>query len=169
MTDTDHSGPSQHYVFAHRAIPSVAFADPKNLLAILHGEDADQFLRDLWDRAGRGLDESCLRAPDGLEVQVGWASDDLLLTTIVLPTPQRSPEAWFVALATRVPDGGSTVDDIGEVRVMTLEESHDFVADARCTMMCEWLPNGDHRNHGAGPEVAAAAFAEAVSNILTPS
>lgn len=162
----DPTGSSQHYVFAHRELPGLAFADPTRMLGILQGPDGLRFCSRAWERAGEQVHPQLRSSGEGLFVRCGKVAPDVLLATIALPPPRESPEAWFVGLVAQLPPDATTLDAVKQVRVITLEESHDYQRDVRCTMLCEWTADGTHHNHGDGPEAEEGAFVGAVLRLL---
>ena len=150
-------GPSQHYVFAHRAIPGAVFHDPKRFFSICNGPDGARFVRDLWTEAGKGLLPGAQRDSEGLAHTVTMAGDTEAVVVVHLPAPGQMTEAYFVAVigALTASTGGEplTLDAVQSARVFTLEQSHDPSTGAPLTMLGEWTEEGTHMNYG---DVAAS-------------
>lgn len=154
---------TQHYVFAHRALPSVTFQDPTRMLAVLCGPDATRLLHDLWEQAGSHCSPEGKRTPEGLSVEAGRAGSDSIVAVIRLPSPGDIGEAHFVALVAKLasPDAPS-LDKLAYTRCFTLERGVDFRTDQPCTFLCEWAEDGKHVNHGVGPAISEDAFVQAI-------
>lgn len=163
------AGPSQHYVFVHRALPSVLFHDPSWLLAVLNGPDAQRLLGDLWSRAGERSPLEGRREPDGLGVET-FLGGAHLFALITLPPPHAVAEAHLVAAVAGFVDADEpSLDALAWARLFTLEYGVDLTTEVPCTFLCEWTPDGRHHNLGAGPPTDAAAFVQAVQAQLQAS
>lgn len=160
------AGPSQHYVFVHRALPSVLFRDPSWLFAVLNGPDAQRLLGDLWTRAGERSPPSERREADGLGVET-FLDDSHLFALITLPPPLEVAEAHLAAaVAGFVAPDRPSLDALAWARFFTLEHGLDFRTEEPCTFLCEWTPDGRHHNLGGGPPAEAGAFVQAVQALL---
>lgn len=156
------SGPSQHYTFAHRALPSVFFRDPSWCFAVLNGPDAQRFVADLWGRVGERTEPEGQRAADGLAATTfldGPEAAPIMFALVTLPTPTEPAEAHFVALAAGFADPSApAIDKLAWARYFTLEHGIDLQSEQPCTFLCEWTREGTHRNLGGGPPAEAGAF-----------
>jgi hypothetical protein len=158
---------TQHYVFAHRAIPAVTFRDPKNTLGILCGPDAARFVEDLWNQAAHYCSPEGTRPSKGLSVEAGRAGEDGLVVMIRMPPPSEISEAHFVALVAKLATPESpSIARLASVRCFTLELGVDFRTEKPMTFLCEWAEDGKHYNHGQGPAASEDAFVEAIFNHL---
>lgn len=156
------AGPNQHYVFVHRALPSVLFRDPGWLFAVLNGPDAGRFLGDLWTRAGERSAPESRRAPDGLGAET-FIDGGHLYALITLPPPHEPAEAHLAAaVAGFVDPGRPSLESLAWSRFFTLEYGVDYMTEEPCTFLCEWTLDGKHRNLGEGPPTDAGAFVQAV-------
>jgi hypothetical protein len=133
-----------HYIFAHKAIPSLFFHEPEKFLSIM-SVHADAFLRDFWNKVGESVDKTELVAADGLACEVRKIVNGDVGALITLPPPERITEAYFVAPVYR-PQAGSKN---GRTRFITLEYSPDRES---LSVLCEWTAEGSHLNSGDGPE-----------------
>lgn len=165
----------QHYIFAHKVLPQVAFDFGAEAVRMLSEENrAAQFLERLWSDCGEGLEGRDLVSLDGasvgLSVETRRAKGNELISIISLPAPEVTPEAYFVALVCDdVPepdpdDDGPGVMELWKllvrstpVRVFTLELSQDL-SGRRHTVFCEWASDGRHLNMGDGPRPDKNAF-----------
>lgn len=156
------TGPTQRYVFVHRALPSVLFRDPSWLFAVLNGPDAGRFLGDLWTRAGERSGPDERSASDGLGAET-FIDGAHLYALISLPPPRVQSEAHLAAaVAGFVDPSKPSLDSLAWSRFFTLEHGLDYRTQGPCTFLCEWTSAGLHRNHGAGPPADAGAFVRAV-------
>lgn len=156
------TGPTQHYVFVHRALPSVLFRDPSWLFAVLNGPDVGRFLGDLWTRAGERSGADGRSASDGLGAET-FIDGAHLYALISLPPPRAQSEAHLAAaVAGFVDPSKPSLDSLAWSRFFTLEHGLDYRTQEPCTFLCEWTNEGLHRNLGVGPRVDAGAFVRAV-------
>lgn len=156
------AGPSQHYVFVHRALPSVLFRDPSWLFAVLNGPDAQRLLGDLWSRAGERIPPDGRREADGLGAET-FIDGPHLYALITLPPPLEVAEAHLAAaVAGFVDPAAPSLDALAWSRFFILEHGLDFRTEEPCTFLCEWTQQGQHRNLGGGPPADAGAFVRAV-------
>lgn len=158
---------SQAYVFAHQALPALAFSEPGKLLAVLSGPDGPEFLQNLWGTAGQQCDPPQQRSPEGLAHSVDAAGTTGVVAAVHLPEPQSVGEAHFVAIFGRF----ATPEEpdlfaLNWVRVFTLEYGLHPIGENRCTMLCEWTEKGTHKNYGEGPPPDEEAFVQAALDVL---
>lgn len=141
--------PSQHYVFAHRALPSVVFNEKEWAVSVLNGSDADRFVHDLWKQVGDALPAEARSDPEGLSVRTEGTGNGLLVF-VEMPEPRESAEAHEIVIAAKCANPSlPTLDDLQYVRYFTVERGHDGMTDTPSRYLCEWAENGVHRNHGA--------------------
>ena len=159
---------SQAYLFAHRALPVLAFADPGKVFSILSSGDGERFLHDAWENIGRHCDSDAQQRPaEGLAYSVSPTGKTGLVAAVKLPEPEQAGEAYFVAIFGRF----ATPDEpdpkaLEWVRMFTLELAEHPVTGVPCTMLCEWTSEGKHVNYGEGPGAEESEFIEAVLNLL---
>ncbi len=91
--------PSQHYLYAYKAIPTLFFTQGAEFMFYLD-RDGKKFLKFWWDHEAEKLDESQLRSSDGLSFEI-HDYKDRKLALIILPPPKAEPEAYFLALLGR--------------------------------------------------------------------
>lgn len=165
------SGPSQHYTFVHRALPSVFFNDPSWCFAVLNGPDAQRFVADLWRRVGERTEPSGHRPAEGLKAETfleGPEAAPIVFALVTLPAPAEAAEAHFAALVAGFADPSApTIDKLAWSRYFTLEYGVDFQTEQPCTFLCEWTREGMHRNLGGGPPAQAGAFVGALLGVVT--
>lgn len=156
------TGPSQHYTFCHRALPSIFFHDPGWFFGVLGGDDRQRFLTDVWAQAGERSAPETRREPEGLR-GAAIRRGPYLFALIYLPAPAEAAECHFVCMiAGFASPEAPSVDALAWARVFTLELGDDFTTGEACTFFCEWTRDGKHRNLGEGPEPTATAFVTAV-------
>jgi hypothetical protein len=143
----------QHYMFAHKLLPSILSNEPANFIGTLE-KGGNDFLYYLWDRLGSYLKESDLVAREGLDCQINQLDDDTTIALVTLPPPQKLTEAYFVAAVYRPP----------MTRFITLEYA-DQTPERIRTFLCEWKGNY-HSNLGNGPEPTLGAFFETVVKLI---
>lgn len=164
------AGPSQHYTFVHRALPSVFFRDPSWCFAVLNGPDAQRFVADLWGRVGERTEPAGQRQAEGLAVTTfleGPEAAPIMFALVTLPSPQAPAEAFHAALVAGFADPTApAIDALSWSRYFTLEHGIDLRTDDPCTFLCEWTREGLHRNLGGGPPAEAGAFVGALLAML---
>ena len=148
------SGPSQHYMFCHDALPSVFFADPGRFFRVLGGPDRQLFLTDLWEEAGKRGAPETRRDPAGLR-GAAIRRGPHLFALIYLPEPAEATECYFVCMIAGVSSDGAA---LAWGRVFTLELGEDVLTGEACTFLGEWTPEAEHHNLGDGPKPDANAF-----------
>lgn len=165
----------QHYNFAHKMLPQVAFDFGAACVLLLSDEErASEFLGRLWRNCGEGLGGRDLVSLDGASVGLGVetrrAKGNEIISIVSLPAPEVAPEAYFVALVCDdVPEPDPEDDSVDTVelwkllvrstpvRVFTLELSQDL-SGREHTVFCEWASDGRHLNMGDGPRPDKNAF-----------
>jgi hypothetical protein len=160
------SGPSQHYTFCHRALPSIFFRDPGWLFAVINGADCQRFLDDVWTRAGEHSPAEGRRGGEGLRGEA-FVDGPYLFALIHLPAPAEPAEGHFAAAVAGFADPDNpSIDALAWARFFTLERGVDYRTEEACTFLCEWTREGLHRNLGGGPEAQPGAFVAAVLQCL---
>lgn len=161
----------QHYIFAHKMLPHIAFEwGATSVLMLSDPDKASGFVENLWRDCGEGLEGRDLVAPDGLCVETRRAKGQKLICLVTLPSPVVAPEAYFVVLVCDDLPEPDADDDAPEtlelwrlllrstsVRVFTLELSQDLNGREH-TVFCEWASDGRHLNMGDGPRPDKNAF-----------
>jgi len=153
----------QHYVFAHRVLPSLFFANPEKFISTLN-ERGDSFLRLVWLRVGESVDN--VIAPDNLSHQIRNLDTDTTTVLITLPLPKCMTEAYLVALVHRSEKKDSSSSQEPLTRYIALEYGIELDGSPR-TVLCEWTAEGIHRNMGNGPEPTLEAFFTAVRDLVS--
>ena len=84
-----------------------------------------------------------------------------------MPIPEQSPEAYFVCvvLLAPAPQVESWPVDV-EARVFTLEAEQTQRPGATTGILCEWTPDGSHRNFGFAITADREALLQAITAIL---
>jgi hypothetical protein len=164
----------QHYNFAHKMLPQIAFDfGAASVLLLLDPDKASGFLERVWRDCGQGLEGRDLVSPDGLSAGLSVETrraKDQVISVVTLPAPQTTPEAFFVALMCDAVPEPHPDDDSSDavalwkllvrstpVRVFTLELSQDL-SGREHTVFCEWTSDGRHLNRGDGPRPDRNAF-----------
>ncbi|HEY1016394.1 MAG TPA: hypothetical protein VGE07_27035 [Herpetosiphonaceae bacterium] len=157
----------QHYLFAHRALPSVTFGQPARMLEVLLGDEAQQMLLNLWEQAGQQAPPSGQVAPRGLGHSLHQLDPLRLLVLVQLPPPQADTEAYFVGLLfeTAQPSWAGPSSPKA-ARCFTLERGSDPFTQQERTVFCEWTSDSSHLNMGDGPPPAAEEFIQAIRSRL---
>lgn len=164
---TDSQPRMQHYLFAHRALPSVTFGQPARMLEVLLGDEAQQMLLNLWEQAGLQAPPSGLVQPRGLSHTLHQLDPLRLLALVQLPPPQADTEAYFVGLLfeTTQPNWAGPPSP-KSARCFTLERGSDLFTQELRTVFCEWTGDGSHLNMGDGPPPSAEDFILAIRSRL---
>lgn len=157
-----------HYMFAHRILPEVAFADPKHVLELMKSDKAELFLRDLWSEVG----SACPRVLSGEGLRVSLEPVEGFEQPVVLvhlPQPEIPPEAHFLAMVPSFDRKFFGLVKRKTVRCFTLERSVRLAGGTR-TVVCEWSLDDtsalQHGNYGEGPSPTPSAFVEHLGAIL---
>ncbi|RYG73060.1 hypothetical protein EON80_03610 [bacterium] len=170
----------QHYIFAHRFLPALAFQMGATIIMILGREDQDDsesLLHEVWKDIAlqqeipvdEQIDSSALKASCG---RIG----DKAVAIIQLPPPEAVTEAHFVAIVSDLPaePAGDASEDIkvleqqlraAPTRYFTLENGYPLDGTPRTTF-CEWTKDS-HLNMGTGPEPNLEAFRAFLKEKLT--
>lgn len=85
----------QHYLFAHRLLPEIAFKDPKTFYAVLGSHSANRYLQTLWRKAADVLQQASLEE-EGLFGQMLGKR----MAVIEFPRPLEISESYFAIMAT---------------------------------------------------------------------
>lgn len=128
-----------HYLFAHQYLPHLLWREG-SLLDALEGPSAAEYLRQAWnDTLARARNQTYERVePQGLSHELVSIGDAQSVHVIRLPEPEKSLEAYFVAV-TRTPTP----------RYFTLERgSH---RGATVSVFCERTSDGKHHAYGPTP------------------
>ena len=158
--------PSQHYVFAHRALPSVVFREKEWAVSVLNGNDAARFVHDLWEQVGATLPAEARSDPTGLSVRTEGTGNGLLVF-VEMPEPRESAEAHEIVIAAKCANPSlPTLDDLQYVRYFTVERGVDGTTEAPMRFLCEWAENGVHRNHGALSTHDEAGVVAAIVDVI---
>lgn len=147
-----------HYEFAHVALPAFAFEGPADMLEVLGGPDAAEFLALLWKRVGEELPGRERLPVDGLGHRV-WRGDDQVYVVVTLPKPLVAGEAWCVALFFE------TDREPPRLRYFALEFG---TGEPPGTTVAEWNDEPERQELGAGPVPDAEAFYTYLSGLLAP-
>jgi hypothetical protein len=153
------------YLFAHRILPQALAKDPERIIAILHSDDGNAFLRTLWQAVGEQLEEKERLPPDGLECCMTRANENYRAAVICLPPPERMTEAYFTALVVFPAKRAFWSRRRAPWRYYTLEYGTELDGTGR-TVFCQWK-DGDHLNFGDGPPPEKEAFLERVLQNLS--
>jgi hypothetical protein len=145
----------QHYLYAHRVLPTLFYQNPQQFLSILT-MDGIAFLRFFWDRTLQDHGDEPHTPPQGMNYETRALDDGTLIAIIELPQPERMAEAYFVAAVFR--DAASQP----LMRYFTLEYGMHILDNTPRTVLCEWTLDGKHLNFGDGPEPKSKAFFDAI-------
>jgi hypothetical protein len=156
---------AQHYLFAHRLLPSVFFQNPGQLIGALE-QQGPALLTDMWNHTAQFAPEAPPLPAEGLSVELRRIPAGWTVALVTLPRPCAMTEAHFTALAVK-PTGERQVALPAEAaRYVTLELSTSLEGDEPFTMLCEWTSDGTHANMGEGPPPDLEAFFQRVTELL---
>lgn len=164
------------YLFQHVALPQAAFENHPELLRGLSGKKDLFPLHHIWSKArARGeLTGLISESEDSLEDEAQFAKDEELyravsihprqvdgwsIFVIVMPAPERAPEAYYAAIVYREHEPREPMQPSASTRYFTLERAD--IVDR--TMFCEWTKNGSHLNFGEGPTPTVDGFVQVVT------
>jgi len=157
-----------HYQFAHVALRTLVFEDPRLALALWERDDPSPILDDIAVQ----VDRACLRMSgeggnlraEHLRIskrEIGQRPCVIL----ELPEPLATTEAYMVAIVHLRMLGDAEADDReAERRYFTLEYSAHRPAPH--TVLAEWTKQGSHMNMGGGPEPTVDAFVAELAKLL---
>jgi len=158
---------TQHYEFAHGALPHLAHTNAPQVLAILNGPDGQRYLNDLWNKAGSRVGAAGAYGDGVPRCVVSATGNNGLVAAIHMPAPNQLAEAFITLIMARFADPeSSSLDHLSWVRYFTLEHGLDHRSGASCTFVGEWTADGRHRNLGIGPPAQERAFVEHVLRML---
>lgn len=169
-----------HYLLAHRALPSVAFARPRAFFGVLATSDARDFLEDLLGMVSQqcrecepeskldfsvddiSIHHSCIGKFPCVILKMPEAkvmAEAIYVAAVLLDDADLSPAAWEHEVETETPDKTA-------MRYFTLEKGLMLDGSDR-TVLCSWTPEGSHFNFGDGPAPHIETFEAAIEKMLT--
>jgi hypothetical protein len=156
-----------HYLFAHQILPALFYHDPAKFVDNLH-RGKTKYLRFLWNSVGEQYVEAeSERMPaTALGCQIRKLDQETTAGLIILPLPEETTEAYFVAVVYRPVKRRLFKKQDALVRYITLEYGWNYIPDEPRTVLCEWTAKGAHGNMGDGPEPTLNAFFEAVMELI---
>jgi hypothetical protein len=146
------------YHFAHRALPTLYFADPKRFLDRIE-RDGRLLLEMVWDKCAQAA--GTRGVPPELEVRM-LARSDARVALVTMPQPWCDGEAFFTA-AWQGEQTRLFTRTLGRPRYFTLERQND---PEHATALGEWNLEG-HRLHAPGSSALAEDFIAAVEQQLS--
>lgn len=137
-----------HYVFAHRALPSLLFTKKEALLRAFENR-GQSFVEDLWAAVQKTTSENgtAPRDKEGL-VYSKERVENATVHLVKLPRPSGLAEAFFTAV----------IEKDGKAKYFTLELTTERAGCPFQTILGEWQENGQHSNYGCGPKVDKQEF-----------
>lgn len=161
----------QHYLFAQKYLPEVFYQNPNLVIEYLKNDIGSEYLSQLWQNTADefSLDETDVIDPTGLRIDYR-ENEDYRLIVISLPSPEVSPEAYFVAMWSNY----SSKYQGEAFRYFTLELEEDIdsqdngVSGFPPTMFCGRARGGKHINYGNGSGVALDGFVESIEQLVAP-
>lgn len=157
---------AQHYIFAHKLVPSPFSRDPGGFVGSL-AQEGNRLLSGLWVEAARLAGTATLdTATDAIDLPEVPASelrnlqDGTRLFVLMLPEPIAALDAFFVGLL--VPGSLDSSAAIASVYTLELSEDHHR---KRGTMLCGWSAEGAHVNYYFCPPPSLEAFVTAVGHV----
>jgi hypothetical protein len=161
----------QHYLFAQKYLPKVFYQNPNLVIEYLRNDMGAKYLSRLWQNTADefSLDKTDVVDPSGLSIDYR-ENEDYGLIIISLPSPEVSPEAYFVAMWSSY----SSKCQGETFRYFTLELEDDIdlqdneVSGVPPTMFCERSREGKHINHGNGSGANLNTFVESIKQLLVP-
>ena len=161
------SNNSLKYNFAHIALPIVASGNPERLYNHLTDKNGEDYLISIF--LGLAKKMGFHQVPPGLSLTKKRIIDDHEAFTIQLPKPNKSPEAFYVALVYLV-NRKLFKKEVKSVRYFTLELGPNILNVSNDFFLCEWvgsyLQGRKHINHGQLSNAQKATFIEAIKELL---
>jgi hypothetical protein len=159
-------GPSIiHYELAHYAIRQTALADPLLFLAIMASPESRRFIDEIFNSVCELFQQVPAFTSAEIKVYPGRVKG-FPCAIIEMPTPTKSPEAYFTGLVALVDLDAGIPEERKNVaaRYFTLEKGVLPDGNPR-TVLGEWHESM-HGNFGTGPAPTVEAFARAIENHL---
>lgn len=159
---------TQHYNFAHIAIPILALMNPSKFYQDMTSPNGEKYLHSIW----HGLAEKMVipRHPSfGLGFSIHHLSGNIEAIIIKLPQPKDIAEAFYVAAVYKFKDN-STRKEIENGRYFTLELGKNPFNESTEYHFCEWEGNiisaHQHKNYGRLSENSLNKFKSAICEVL---
>lgn len=147
-----------HYLFAHRVLPGLVFAEPSRFAQIMIGQ-GEAFLMQVWGMIPEQFGLAERVEPAGLGYSLALAEDATGMITVRLPPPRAVTEAHMVAVV-------FGPKDQDPARYFTLELGYSL-DDRPRTVLGEWAQGGElHANFGDGPSPEEGAFRAAIARLI---
>ena len=157
---------AQHYIFAHKVVPSLFFQDSGGFVGTL-AQEGNALLGRLWVEAARlartvgpATPADAIDFPYIPAYEVRNLAGDATLVVLVPPTPIAAREAYFIGLL--LPSPFDTSEVTGRVYTLELSEDHHRKIG---TMLCGWTAEGSHVNYASCPPPVLEAFVAAVDDL----
>jgi hypothetical protein len=151
----------QHYMFAHRVLPSLFFRDPALFLNIMSSPKALDMLRTQWDSLGKHF--APVEPSTGLDYETRTLEDNTTIIIVIMPPPCNVTEAYFTAAVYRPPTAGEPA----LARYFTFEYGTNIMTGENHTVLGEWTADTTHRNYGSKNRTAdKGEFIKTVCGIL---
>ncbi len=158
---------TQHYEFAHVALPYLTHTRASQTLAILAGPDSERYLNDLWHKAGEQVGPEGVSDGQVPRCVVSATGSNGLVAAFHMPPPQHTAEAYLAVIIARFDDpSAASLEALRWVRYFTLERGTNYRTGETCSFVCEWTADGRHRNLGLGPPPEERAFVEYILQLL---
>ena len=147
----------QHYMFAHRLLPEVAYKDPAGFYKIIGSGAGQRFLSTLWEKAADMIKRPSIPS-EGLHGQMLGSR----LAVIELPRPLTPPESYFALFA--------SVRGANRMLILPGALKHYYYTlemgpgegEAALTNLCSLDPDCNQDDLGSGTAARKEAFVEAV-------
>ena len=158
--------PRRHlYVFAHQLLPSLAFHDPKQLLAILQGPKAPDFLSTAWNEISEELEPKDRTEFPELAYSMHRCGN-FIIYVIQFPEPARVAEPYYAAFAFGpLPEDPERPPEVVPIRYFLLEQGVAFAGWTARRVMAEYIRDS-HIVYGEGPKPDTDAFLGAIRRLL---
>ena len=154
---------TQHYTFAHLAVPEIARARASWLMTVLAGPEGQALVDDIWQRCGDDVGPEGRYEPSGETPKIKFAGlrGGGVIAVITMPPPKEAAHAHFVALVGKTFDEqAAKVSNLSWLRVFLLEQPAEGTGPEP-TVLAEWGDKQEHIIHGPGPAPSEEAFIKA--------
>ena len=129
---------------------------------IMASPQKDEFLKDVWGQICENCDPEGKASFDISEVIASTGRiKDYPAIVIRMPPPQRTTEAYFVAVVLKIDVEEDDQPENPDFAYLTLEKGMNLDGSDRM-VLCGWTGENTHDNYGEGPEATPEAFVAAV-------
>ncbi|NQY93417.1 MAG: hypothetical protein HRT43_04560 [Campylobacteraceae bacterium] len=142
----------QHYLLAHRILPSMFYGDPQKFISKIK-KDKKIFLQALWQLSGKITKQSMDIKEDSLDYKLITKADGTTIIIFIFPEPVAMTEAYFTAMVYK---------SSKEMNYLTMEFGMNIMTNEKRTVLGAWSKDKSHSNFGTGPKPSLENFMKIV-------